>query len=689
MKLEKINNIQSDKFKKAVELGDSNSKTLGFLPYAAFKKYAEQNQLIGAFDKKNDDLFGYLLYRISYNRVTIIHLCIDEKHRGKKVAKKLVEYLKNNTKKYEGIRLSCKEEYGINPMWESLLFTPQIEKAGRSKKGSTLTVWWFPHHKTNLLSQISDYELNNKIVAVIDMNILLDIKNKREEESLALKSDWLVSEAILYYTREMYVEINRNEQQEIRKSSRTFLSQFKELPFKSENEFLSLLDEIKAKFTQKNKNDKSDLRHIVYSITGGAQFFITRDENLLKNKDFFNNYNITIYRPSEFITRLDENLQIAKYKPQRLIGTNISSERITSDNVNFYVENFLNSHEKKNQLQKIVRECLSFPKKYELIIVSKKDNLLAFIIFDRTENDKLKIPIFRFLKSNLKKTLAKHILFKAIFTATDEKKIFIEISEQYLDSELIKIIEETRFTQINDSWQKINLKGILKENQIFSKINELTHKQEDTEKIISKIHAKSKFNKGKHEFIKKYNTERYLSPLKIENFDIPTFIVPIKPKWAEILFDDKSKEKLALFEPEYELLLNRENVYYRSARPKILKAPARILWYLSEDKQLKQKGKIRATSYIDEIFIDTPKKLYKQFKELGVYEWKQIADTAGKHKEIMAFVFSDTELFKKSIQLKEIKEMFLKEEEVNFNPTSSVKIKKETYIALYKLGMQL
>ena len=97
MKLERINNIKSEKFKRAVELGDNNSKTLGFLPYVAFQKYAEQNQLIGAYDENNDDLFGYLLYRISYNRVTIVHLCIDSKQRQRGITRKLFSALKEQT----------------------------------------------------------------------------------------------------------------------------------------------------------------------------------------------------------------------------------------------------------------------------------------------------------------------------------------------------------------------------------------------------------------------------------------------------------------------------------------------------------------------------------------------------------------------------------------------------------------
>ncbi len=232
-------------------------------------------------------------------------------------------FLKKNTKQYEGIKLSCRNDYGIDKVWEKFNFVPIKEKIGRSKKGLPLTVWWFPHYQNNLFTQISEYELNNKIVAVIDMNVFLDIKGEREEESLALKSDWLLSEAILYYTREIHNEINKAKTSDLKQSSRKLLSYFEELPFKDEDEFFKILEELNNEFPLKHKNDKSDLNHLAYSISGGAQFFITRDDELLKNSTFFNKYGLTIYRPSDFITHLDENIQVSKYKPQSLIGTSL------------------------------------------------------------------------------------------------------------------------------------------------------------------------------------------------------------------------------------------------------------------------------------------------------------------------------------------------------------------------------
>ena len=118
-----------------------------------------------------------------------------------------------------------------------------------------------------------------------------------------------------------------------------------------------------------------------------------------------------------------------------------------------------------------------------------------------------------------------------------------------------------------------------------------------------------------------------------------------------------------------------------------MNAPARILWYSSENKSTKAKGSIIATSYLDEIFIDKPKKLYKQFEKLGIYKWKDISKTAGNKSKIMAFVFSDTELLKKPISLKNISTKFNKLENKKFMVVAPIKIKTETYLAVYKEGM--
>src|SRR5690606_27540121 len=130
---------------------------------------------------------------------------------------------------------------------------------------------------------------------------------------------------------------------------------------------------------------------------------------------------------------------------QRLIGTSINSKRVTSENIGFFTDKFLKPCEKKDEFFKIIKKALSSPSNYELTTISKGKELLAFFIFDRTDKEKLSIPVYRFLSGGLKITLSKHLLFKAVLTSTREKRCQIEITEPYLEDDIITTIKEARF----------------------------------------------------------------------------------------------------------------------------------------------------------------------------------------------------------------------------------------------------
>ncbi|WOI24146.1 GNAT family N-acetyltransferase [Nonlabens ulvanivorans] len=674
-----INDIDSSEFKKVIELGDNNSKTLGFLPYSAFKKHATENQIIGLFDNKTDELMGYLLWRNSFNRVTIVHCCVASSHRKKKVANKLVQHLKSISKEYEGIKLSCRNDYGINSVWESFDFIPIKEKKGRSKLGLPLTIWWFSNNHKNLFSITSEYQQNNKAISVIDMNIFLDIKDEREEESLSLQSDWLSSEVDLYVTNEIYIEINRGQTEEIRKSSRALISHFKVLPNSSREIFEETLNQLLEEFPTKKQNDISDIRHLAFAIAGNASYFITRDKVLLSNKNYFNQFDLTLYLPSEFITHLDEITQSTKYKPKDIIGSKIISKRVQSEDFSTYTNLFKQEQERKNKFEKTLSIALSRPNDFELITIQKNHSEIALILIDRTNENELIIPVFRFLKNKLRSTLCKHMLNQLVLNASLEKREIIRITETHLDEDLTQSIGDRRFILNNTEWVKLNLK------RIVLKTEKLSFPKQLIELINNKVNQLSENTAIPSNYLK----ERFLSPLKIEDLEIPCFIVPIKPFWSEQLFNDNSKNKLELFEPKFNLLLNRQNVYYRSSKPKIISSPSRILWYNSENKTTGEPGYICASSYIDDVFIDSGKNLFKQFESLGIFEWRDISELSKKRSKIMAFIFSDTELFTNKIYLNDVKEMFLANEDKNFMAVTPINIKSSTFISFYKKGMNL
>jgi ribosomal protein S18 acetylase RimI-like enzyme len=129
----------------------ASSKTLGRFPKGAFAERAAHRQILVALAPQLGCI-GYLLYRHSYDRITIVHLCIARSHQGQGVARLLIDQLKQITKeKYSGIGLHCRRDYGLEEMWSRLGFVGKYEKTGDSKDGKLLTYWWTTVIKTYFL----------------------------------------------------------------------------------------------------------------------------------------------------------------------------------------------------------------------------------------------------------------------------------------------------------------------------------------------------------------------------------------------------------------------------------------------------------------------------------------------------------------------------------------------------------
>ena len=112
----------------------------------------------------------------------------------------------------------------------------------------------------------------------------------------------------------------------------------------------------------------------------------------------------------------------------------------------------------------------------------------------------------------------------------------------------------------------------------------------------------------KSDINKFWQIESALWPGKLKDVGIPCFIVSIQPQWAQQLFD-KGLADQDLFGAQIDLALNLEAVYYRSKiNSSGISAPARILWYVSENKAAGKKyhgiGSIKAYSRLEEVIID-------------------------------------------------------------------------------------
>lgn len=98
---------------------------------------------------------------------------------------------------------------------------------------------------------------------------------------------------------------------------------------------------------------------------------------------------------------------------------------------------------------------------------------------------------------------------------------------------------------------------------------------------------------------------------------------------------------------------------------------------------------IKACSYVDESQIGRPKHLFSQYKKLGIYSWEQVFSIADEEleKNIMAFLFSKTEVFDHPIDREVLQDIWRKDGK-NFNVLSPIRISKERFFKLYNLGKE-
>lgn len=637
-----------------------NSATLGFFPEGAFLEYARRKNIIAAVDE-NNTCCGYLIYRTSRYRATIVHLCIANEYRGKGITRDLVKFLCQTTKDLYGIGLKCRRDFPAHSVWPKLGFIAQDDFPGRGKAKNELTYYWLDHGHPNLFTPEIVYE-NQKLYIVIDANILIDFYTDTDCESAGLLSDAFKDYISIYLTDEIRNELHRQEGKEQRQAILEFSDQYPLIPYDKEK-YKNSYSLLRPMFPLNlSDNDKSDLIHLAKTIAGDFKFFVTRDNDLLlKHQQIYEHFGLSILCPSDIITYLDELLREAEYQPSRLSGTTVSFQRLQS-NSHLSLPGYFQCpglNERKGVFLNTLKSFSSQPDLYTCNVVSDQGQIpIALIVYDRSNENYLNIPIIRISTSVLAPTVIRNILFQAVHISAQEKRLFIKITEPYLHPSIKAALSELGFTELTNEFVKINLAMADYSDKITEYIKEISNSFEINYRDLLLHFAKLLSDKNLiNDTYSISKIERRLWPLKILDANIPSFILSIKAIWAEYLFDTGLAEQ-NLFGVDPGLALNNESVYYRSARnSRGLSAPARILWYISSDKNYSGAKAIRVCSYLNSVLVDKPKFLYKQYKYLGVYEWKHINNLVkdNTNTDIMAIKFDLSETLSYPINYAEVK----------------------------------
>ncbi|HEY3525625.1 MAG TPA: hypothetical protein VGK47_05475, partial [Nitrososphaeraceae archaeon] len=504
-------------------------------------------------------------------------------------------------------------------------------------------------------------------------------------EVSSLNADWLEDEVEYFCTQEIFNEINRDTDISRAHKTREYLRKFTVLNFKPD-ERDKIVKDLESFMIGDTPNDISDRKQLAECIASGVRCFVTLDKKIRDLSDIiYDKYSVDILRPVELVLLLDEMYGSLDYKSFRLAGANYDSEKLKGNEIEALIGGFcgLIPNETKQDLRAVITECLKDVKKGFVRVIRDKSSDRIAMYGLRFETAILTVDLIRVKRSKIAIVLFQQLIRDIIFYAIRKNINSIQVREVNITPEEQAVLKLIGFRQVNNVWEKLCLQGLKTLEDIFE--DALVQKQFDVPMIKQSIQDVQ--SPRKQTLIVEF--ERQLWPLKISDNDIPVYIIPIRPYWASQLFD-YYLASVSLFGASESLTWSRENIYYRSVNPVSERTPGRILWYVSSEEKYTGRCKgIVGTSYLDDVYIDRAKSIFKKYKHFGVYEWNDIYKLVDRSimSEVKALKFSDTEVFKNIIPLDTVNKIMQKYDRPKNTFPSPVEVSIHIFNEIYQIGI--
>ena len=649
------------------ELMKPNTRTIGFLPREVLRDHLDKGWVFGA-STRDGRLIGYLLYASYLDRFRVVQLCVSRDFRNKGVARQLIETLKMSATSQKVMRLRCRNDFPANSLWPKFGFVPIDERPGRSKEGSLLTLWrltlalddQFELFRANVSDTILD--------VIIDAQIFFDFDRQDSavtRPSKALVSDLFVDSVNLWYTDELLNDINHHNSLDVRRASRERTGQFIEAKYDPISVEL-FAESLKQILPSGNRNQLSDINHLAKAAASEVSVFVTRDQRLLKKAGEIEGLiNLQVKSPTELILRLNELSDAQAYEPDRVSGLDFQWRRLKSDELSaFPFSRFLDGKEALGRLRTMVESLLVDPNIHELGVLWSGEEPIALRGLTYGSEDTLTISLGRVATSHKGSLIERFLISDTVYRAMLQDLVKVKFDASSLPLSLIQGLSEMGFTRCGDEFIRFCFARYLDRSDALSEIARSAPQASTNYQSMSSLEL-----------------ERSCSPLTLER-DQNYFLIPIRPGYALNLFD-RQQSSQDLFGGKPSILLRWANVYYRAAtHHKMLKAPGRILWYVSGHRR-----EVICVSHLDKVEINTPRELIRRFKKYGTLEWEDLDKMCGGDiaRKLMVLRFSHTFPLKRPVPLAEVWKAF-DENGIGRSLQSPRGITFDTFKRIFQLG---
>ncbi len=559
---------------QAVVLGDLNKRTLGFLPHKAYDQAAAAGTLLAFVE--DGQVVAYALYSLPRQVVRLTHLCVSAEVQGRGLARLLIDAISERHEDRFGITLKCRNDYEANTIWPRLQFEKQGEVPGRSRQRYPLSIWWRDHGHPALFSAAESLGL---VRVMLDVNVFADLESSyqrsEQRESGALTGDWLADQVDLVVSSELEAEIARHpdpaERERQLRAARKYLTvrtQARALDAAAA-QITGLMLKNNGTDLSADPGDVSDVRHLAAAWLTGTTVIATRDQRFIQwSAAVADTTGVRVMRPSDVVLQLDELARAQEYRPAQLEDTQYELAAVRSrqeDDVLLFMQD--SKGERKSGYQAMIRGLLADgPRWNRLILRDPRGEPVAFLVAGM-DDVQLAVPVLRVRSHQLAETVIRQLLFYLRKQACAAGRNIIRITDPMLSDPVSRAIREEGLVRDQGGWVGFTIQACGTAAAVDARLN----------RAASAAGLQVPPLTGGLSAAIAADLERTLWPAKITDSGLPSFLIPIRPEYSADLFGVPE----TLMPRSSTLGLSREHVYYRSPRPRVVTAPARLLWYAS------------------------------------------------------------------------------------------------------------
>ncbi|MFF4650893.1 GNAT family N-acetyltransferase [Streptomyces sp. NPDC001380] len=674
-----VSEAQTELIGATVALGDRYTRTLGLLTPPAYRKAAEDGGLLAAVD--GDEVVGYALFGLPKRipHVRLAHLCVAEERRGEGVARLLVEAIRERHAQRLGIKVKCRRDYGLSGMWSKLGFVPRGEAQGRGRDGETLDGWWLNHGHPDLFSELESDAL---LSVVIDHGVFADLRGLNPAdgaaESQALEAGWLADMVELAFTPRLLHDVREIEDTAERRHQRSALHGLRQVTPDQravEERRTGLLQTARKALRDLPEDSVLDrrLRYVAETSCAGLQVLATRDPLLLGLADVaWEVADVRVVSPSVVALHVDELRQAQVYRPADLMGTTFRTGEVVrgaeGELVAFFDQSSSdNGSAFARRLRALAEDAVAWRRE---LLRDDQGHPVALYAW-AMDGGTLTVPVLRTAAHPLEETLARHLLFSLKRLGREHGARAVRITDANPSPAARTAAGDDGFFEYDNGLAALLVDVCGTARAVGQAVGDAAREVgRDAAELPAGLSAEVAGV-----------VERAWWPAKVMDSLMPSFVVPIEPRWSTELFNLPA----TLLPRSNELGISRELVYYRSSGHRNESVPARLLWYVSEGQPGQEGQMAIGCSRLEEVVIDTPDALFSRFEHLGVYGRAEIKSTAGVSGNVMALRFSDTELFPEPVTLRRFRAL-ANELGLPLSLMQLTKISSELFQAVYQEG---